>query len=82
MLRTLFVKKSVFICRAQHRTIELHFILVFKNPQGNALGGNNLYLRLQAVIVFLFRACIRLSRTGLERLSRRPCLWNHTSNHL
>ena len=43
MLRTLFVKKSVFICRAQHRIIELHFILVFKNPQGNALGGNNLY---------------------------------------
>ena len=37
MLRTLFVKKSVFICRAQHRIIELHFILVFKNPQGNAL---------------------------------------------
>jgi len=44
MLRTLFVKKSVFICRVQYRIIKLHFILYLKSPQGTALGGvNNLY---------------------------------------
>ena len=108
MLRTLFVKKSVFICYTQHRIIELHFILYLKSPQGTALGGETTftvyrmpiskpavfrcslrshnflrkYLRLQAVYAFPFRNCVRFSRTGLERLSRRPCLWNHTSNHL
>ena len=38
MLRTLFVKKSVFICRVQYRIIKLHFILYLKSPQGTALG--------------------------------------------
>ena len=66
--------------------------LSIEKPPGQCPGGKQPLLStecpsqkascLQAVIVFLFRACIQISRTGLERLSRRPCLWNHTSNHL
>ena len=118
MLRTLFVKKSVFICcisfwylktpRAMpwgETTFTVYRMpiskpavfrcslrsITFRTPSQNlrffrcSLRSHNFlrkYLRLQAVYAFPFRNCVRFSRTGLERLSRRPCLWNHTSNHL
>ena len=26
-----------------------------------------------------FKSCVQINRTGLERLSRRPCLWEKTT---
>ena len=67
MLRTLFVKKSVFICRVQYRIIKLHFILYLKSPQGTALGGKQPLLSTECPSQNLRFFDVRFARLLSER---------------
>ncbi len=54
-----------------------------RKPPGQCPGGlfHSQFINLQTLDV-VSSLYFLISRKGLERLSRRPCLWNHTSNHL